>query len=106
MMPGMMPQMGMMGGPLGMTPGSSQIQGAPQGMDMLALLQALKSPMGMAQAGQQPMPMSPEEAAMMAMMTKNGSQPPMPQQAGGMLDILAMLTGGGGMPGASPAMAY
>lgn len=105
----MNPMMSMMQNPV--PPGASQINpqgtmgmgmsGMPQGAEMQMLLQQLQNPMGMAQAGAQPTPMSPQEAVLMSMMTKNGMSPPTTQQTPGMLAMLQMLTGGGGM-GAAP----
>lgn len=108
----MNPMMSMMQQPV--PPGASQINpqgtmgmgmsGMPQGADMMALLQQLQNPMGMAQAGAQPTPMSPQEAVIMSMLTKNGMSPPTTQQTPGMMQMLAMLTGGGGMGAGAPPM--
>lgn len=70
---------------------------APQGMDMMALLQMLNAPMEASENE----PMSPQEAALAQIMTNGGMKPPTTAQTPDMLMLLKLLAGmgGGGMGG-------
>jgi len=76
-----------------MNPMSTQ-PGMPGQDQMMMLLQSLKSPMGAAQGSGQP-PLSPEEQAILDMLTKSGQMPPSNQQVPGLMQLMQSMSGGG-----------
>lgn len=74
---------------------------APSGLDMASLLAQMGK---MPQPGSSQMPMSPQEQALMMMLTQGGMQQPDNDQTMDLMSLIKMLTQGGGMGGMAGGM--